>query len=250
MPTMVATAMSKMANHTGNEPWLSLESASWWFDKSSVVLAVSLLVGFVCTVIIIVTGTIKEHHWDLARERANERIALVNEETARLSVEAETARKETAQAKLELQQIRFPRSLDSEKLKLALADIPAQFFEVLYNQNAADGSSLAFQIFVTLNIAGWKTDQKLPAPLTPQQGPVELRDIYPLLPLAQQAGGSELGVSVVTKGPISDDEKSPERILGNALLHSVASPIRMVGGGKDESMPAGKIRVIVGAKIP
>jgi hypothetical protein len=247
---MVATAMSEIVNRTGNEPWLSLESASWWFDKSSVVLAVSLLIGFVCTVIIIVTGTIKEHHWDLARERANERIALVNEETVRLSVEAETARKETAQAKLELQQIRFPRRLDSDKLKAGIAEVPPQFFEVLYDQSAADGSSLAFEIFVTLVSIGWRTDQKLPAPLTPQLGPPNLRDVYQLLPLTRQAGASAWGVSVVTKGPISEDPKMPERILGNALLNSVASPLQMVGRGKDETMPAGKIRVIVSPKLP
>lgn len=85
--TIVAAATSEMANHNGNEPWISLESASWWFDKSSVVLAATLFVGFICTVIIIVTGIAKEHHWDIARERASEKIAELNRGTARLQAD-------------------------------------------------------------------------------------------------------------------------------------------------------------------
>ena len=182
--------------------------------------------------------------------RANESSEKLKNETARLSAEAETARKETVNAQLQLQQIQFPRRLDSDKLKAGIAGMPPQFFEVLYDQSAADGSGLAFEIFVTLASVGWKTDQKLPAPLTPQQGPDNLRDVYQLLPLTKQSGGANWGVSVVTKGPISDDPTTPERILGNALLTAVASPIQTVGGGKDEMMPAGKIRVIVGPKLP
>jgi len=186
---------------------------------------------------------VKESYWEKDRTESAERIAD-------LTTQGDIARKETAQAKLELQQLRFPRRLDFEKLKAAIQGVPPQFFEVLYDQSAADGSGLAFNIFVALASIGWRTDQKLPAPLTPQQGPADLRDVYQLLPLTQQAGGSAWGVSVVTKGPISEDPKVPERILGTALLESVASPIQMVGGGKDDTMPAGKIRVIVGPKLP
>jgi hypothetical protein len=146
--------------------------------------------------------------------------------------------------------MRFPRRLNSNKFKADIKGVPPQFFEVLYDQSAADGSFLAFEIFTTLLSVGWKTDQKLPAPLTPQLGPTNLRDVYQLLPLTEQAGASAWGVSVVTKGPISEDQKSPERILGNALLLSVASPIQTVGGGKDETMPAGKIRIVVSPKLP
>jgi hypothetical protein len=81
---MVVAAMSEIANHAGKEPWPSLESASWWFDKAGMVLAGSLFIGFVCTVMIIWLGIVKEHHWDLAREAAQVRIAELNNETARL----------------------------------------------------------------------------------------------------------------------------------------------------------------------
>ncbi|MDA9444255.1 hypothetical protein XH98_35215 [Bradyrhizobium sp. CCBAU 51745] len=177
-------------------------------------------------------------------------LTTLNNETAQLSKEAETARKETAQAQLQLQQLRFPRGLDADKLRDGIKELPPQFFEVLYDPSAADANSLAFGIFVALHMVSWKTDQKLPAPLVPRQGPIELRDVYPLLPLTQQAGGQAWGLSVVTKGPIDDDAKTPENALIRALLDAVSGPIQIVSHGKDESMPAGKIRIIVGPKLP
>jgi len=222
---------------------MSLATASLVGTIANWVLLVSLLSGVLSTFVIVKTSDVKEDHWAEDRRISNERIA-------ELTTQGDLARKETAQAKLELQQLRFPRRLDSDKLKAGIEGIPPQFFEVLYDQSAADGSILAFQIFAVLGIVGWKTDQKLPAPLTPQQGPDNLRDVYQLLPLVQQAGGSLWGVSVVTKAPITEDPKAPERILAMTLLASVASPVQIVGGAKDETMPAGKIRIIVGPKLP
>jgi len=222
--------------------WPSLPTANHIADVANCFFIGSLVVGVVSTILIVWMAGVKESYWEKDRTESAERIAD-------LTTQGDIARKETAQAKLELQQLRFPRRLDFEKLKAAIQGVPPQFFEVLYDQSAADGSGLAFNIFVALASIGWRTDQKLPAPLTPQQGPADLRDVYQLLPLTQQAGGSAWGVSVVTKGPISEDPKVPERILGTALLESVASPIQMVGGGKDDTMPAGKIRVIVGPKL-
>src|SRR5260370_22218949 len=71
-PMLIIAAIIEMANHAGNEPRPSLEVASKWFDRASIALALSLLVGFASTVVIIWLGIVKEHHWDLARERANE----------------------------------------------------------------------------------------------------------------------------------------------------------------------------------
>jgi hypothetical protein len=71
---LIIAAITEMANHAGNELRPSLEVASKWFDRASIALALSLLVGFVSTVAIIWLGIVKEHHWDLARERANSEI--------------------------------------------------------------------------------------------------------------------------------------------------------------------------------
>lgn len=268
---MVIELMAETATHASSQPWPPLEWAGWIFDRASVALAASLIVGAIATVAIVWMGIVKEHHWDLLREHANQKIALVEldaaksnaeaaraneaagvlkEETARLAVEAEKERKETALAQLQLEQMRFPRRLNSEKLKNEVKDVPPQLFEVLYDQSAPDGPSLAFEIFVTLLSIEWKTDQALPAPLKQQPGPPGLGEVYQLLPLTQQHGASPWGVSVVTKGPINEDETKPERVLFKALLASVASPVPTVGHGKDETMPAKKIRIVVSPKLP
>jgi hypothetical protein len=235
---------TKMRNKSGYMIWgLSLHA---WEEvmRGSLLLAgvLGIIVGLATTFVVSLTRE--------EVDRANASSEFLKKETARLSAEAETARKETAMAQLQLEQMRFPRRLNSEKFKNEIKEVQPQFFEVLYDQGAADGSYLAFEIFVTLLSVGWKTDQKLPAPLTPQLGPHDLRDVYQLLPLTQQFGASAWGVSVVTKGPISDDETKPENVLGKALLESVASPVQTVGGGKDETMPAGKIRIVVSPKLP
>jgi hypothetical protein len=80
---MVAT-MADTINHATKEPWPSLEWAAWWFDRAGFVLIGALVVGVATTAIIVWMGIVKEHHWDLARETAQLRIAQLDNETARL----------------------------------------------------------------------------------------------------------------------------------------------------------------------
>jgi hypothetical protein len=132
--------------------WPSLSAANQIADWANIFFIGSLVVGVVSTILIVWMANVKEGYWERARQESDERIA-------KLTTDGDLARKETAQAKLELQQIRFPRRLDSDKLKAAIAGTPPRFFEVLYDQSAGDGSSLAFEIFVSLKISGWNTDQ-------------------------------------------------------------------------------------------
>src|SRR5258705_13497354 len=74
-PMLISAAITEMANHAGNEPWPSLEAASRWFDRASIVL--SLLAGFAATVVIVWLGIAKEHHWDLLRDSSNEKVATL-----------------------------------------------------------------------------------------------------------------------------------------------------------------------------
>jgi hypothetical protein len=130
---------------------------------------------------------------DVAQQELTKSSKESAERLAELTTEAEVARKETAQAKLELQQIRFPRQLDIDKFKAGIADISPQNFEVRYDSATPDAQSLATQLFVAFLQAGWRKNQKLPAPLTPQPGTPDLRDIFQLLPLTQQSGGQAWG---------------------------------------------------------
>ena len=108
--------MTEIANQAGNEVWPPLEAASRWFDRASIVLALSLLFGFGATVIIVWLGIVKEHHWDLLREaaareisdakgeagRANEAAGKAHERAAALEAEAENARAELGKANAEI----------------------------------------------------------------------------------------------------------------------------------------------------
>lgn len=70
---VIMAIMAEIANHAGNEPWPSLDWASWIFDRASFVLIGSLIVGAAATVAMVWMGIVKEHHWDLLRNlRRNE----------------------------------------------------------------------------------------------------------------------------------------------------------------------------------
>jgi hypothetical protein len=122
-------AIAEMANHATKEPWPSLETASWLFDRASFALIASLVVGAIATTLIVWMGIVKEHHWDLARDASNLRIAELNKDTAKISLEAESARadiananeraalaeQKAAEANLALAKITTPRSLTAEQ---------------------------------------------------------------------------------------------------------------------------------------
>lgn len=152
----VAAVMSEMANHAGKEPWVSLESASWWFDRASWVLAGSLLVGFVCTVVTIWMGFVKEHHWDLAREHAAKEIEGTKLDIAK-------AHKETAIARLATEKLRQrlvwrmidpgPRKRIIERLK---PFAPQKFFVAAYSSDDTEAVNLRDTGREILDAAGWQ----------------------------------------------------------------------------------------------
>jgi hypothetical protein len=151
----------------------------------------------------------------------------------------------------QLLQIRFPRSLNFEKFKAGIDGIPPQDFEALYDANAPDAENLSTLIWITLRQAGWRTVQKAPAPLAPRPGPDDLRDVWQLFPLTEQAGGGPWGLSVVTHGPLSPTpDKGPAGMLTLALSQSLVGPPAVTTEGADLTMPPGIIRIIVGPKLP
>ena len=95
---LISIAITEMANHAGNEPWPPLEAASWWFDKASIVLALSLLAGFGATVVIVWLGIVKEHHWDLLRDASNEKVAALELKTAEANASLGIAQADIAKA--------------------------------------------------------------------------------------------------------------------------------------------------------
>ncbi len=76
--------MATNGTQRGMRVGLSLETASAAYDLASWVLVCALIVGAIATIVIVFTGTIKEHHWDIERLASRERIAQLDNETARL----------------------------------------------------------------------------------------------------------------------------------------------------------------------
>ena len=137
-PMLAIAAMTEIANQAGNEPWPSLELASKWFDRASIVLSISLLFGFASTVVIVWLGIVKEHHWDLARDHAAERIVSLELETAKANEEISKANKVAAlatqkanEAALELEKFKAPRVLSPEQID-RIAEKLKQFSGVPY----------------------------------------------------------------------------------------------------------------------
>lgn len=89
-------AMAEMANHATKEPWPPLETAAYWFDRAGFVLIGALVVGAFATAAIVWLGIVKEHHWDLAREKSGLEIATTQGEAARANEAAGKAHERAA----------------------------------------------------------------------------------------------------------------------------------------------------------
>jgi hypothetical protein len=64
--------------------WPSLETASHIADVANVFFIASLVIGVVSTILIVWMANVKETHWDTDRRASRERIAQLDNETARL----------------------------------------------------------------------------------------------------------------------------------------------------------------------
>jgi len=150
--------MTQMANHAGNEPWLSLEAASWWFNLASVVLGLSLFVGCVATGFIVCLGIVKEHHWDLAREAANKEIGQLFKAGEQLQKESQQLRRETAEAQLALEKFRKARLPTPEELDSVIETIKpfvGTKFDVGHGTEDREQWDFLWRIEPALSKAGW-----------------------------------------------------------------------------------------------
>src|ERR1700682_5708993 len=105
--------------------WPSLATASHIFDWAGFVLIGALVVGAICTILIVWMGIVKEHHWDDEKSKSAERIALNEMNTRRAIAESDKAKEGAAlaneraaeanarasEAQLALERFKAPRSL-------------------------------------------------------------------------------------------------------------------------------------------
>jgi hypothetical protein len=168
---MIASAIiAEMANHAEHQPWPSLEWAGWIFDKASFVLVGSLVAGCAATAAIVWMGIVKEHHWDLLREHAGEKIASVELRAANLNKEAEQQRAKN---------LRLQRAIQPRRIAMGGVDgdnevRAARFAEVASHPMTAylvsvpdfESNILASDIASALKKSGWNVESR-PAAISP-----------------------------------------------------------------------------------
>jgi hypothetical protein len=69
----------------------SLETAVRAFDLAGWILVSALVIGAICTVVIVFMGIVKEEYWDKAREVAKVQVAELESETAKAKADLEKA---------------------------------------------------------------------------------------------------------------------------------------------------------------
>lgn len=257
---IIATAINELASQVMKEPSVSLETAAWWFDRASWFLAGSLLIGFICTVLIIWMGVIKEHHWDLAREQANSRIGTLFKDGEKLKKEAEQLRKDTAEAnarsaelKLKLAEVEernekraMSRGMLVKSLaacKEVLKDKPKGKVEIRWLKAFGDGDFLSFLIEDCFHAPpgeeGWTIVGRGPI----DELPNEANRNEGITVIGQQHGIFPFNVLAVNRPSdvLSD-------VIAHALMVALDTSIIRISVGTDRSMPEDLVRIFIGAK--
>ena len=120
---MTTTTPTPITSHRGKRlgriAGVSLETATLIGNIANAVLLVSLVAGLIATFFIVQTANIKEDHWDHDRETAKVRISELDNDTKRLSAEAEGERKQIAEANAQAEAART----EGERLRLQMAKL-------------------------------------------------------------------------------------------------------------------------------
>jgi hypothetical protein len=89
---VIGIASSEYQKGTWMRP--SLEAAVRAFDLAGWILVGALVVGAICTVVIVFMGIAKEEYWDKSREAAKVQVALLESETAKAQADLEKAKED------------------------------------------------------------------------------------------------------------------------------------------------------------
>ena len=179
-------------------------------------------------------------------------LSRLNNDTARLSTEGDIARKETAEAKLQLEQLRkemAPRSLRRDIFLKELAGQPKLPVEIMYLLDDPECFGLAQQISRALEDAQWTVEPPKPIP------PLILADS----PTPMSVGGQPSGVTVVVHAITQEEsEATSNALMGlewvrtpwTVLMHALGDSIGKINGhaGGSNVPPMGTLRVVVAPK--
>ena len=100
---------------------MSLETANRLSNIANVALVLSLIVGFLSTIVVVITGNIKESHWDELREEGKKEVARLGLQTAKAQENAAIANERAATLNTALEnerKKRLPRRLSVEQIAI------------------------------------------------------------------------------------------------------------------------------------
>jgi hypothetical protein len=157
-------------------------------------------------------------------------LAKLAAETARLSTEGDVARKETAEAKLQLEQLKKqvgPRNLNWNASVDAMKGAPRVRLEILYVADDNDSMHLAQQIQLACSAAGWELPSRNPIQRPPGWSE----------PLAMAVDGQPTGVTIVSRSPTPAD----------SIEAAISAGIGRVGAHHNGpyAPPVGTARIVV-----
>jgi hypothetical protein len=135
---------------------MSLEMASRLFDWSSIALAIGACIVFVATAAIVWLGIVKEHHWDLLREQSNERVASLNNGTAKLT--ADNLALQTVLLPRHVGLIGFDRSPPASEWFAGFERWAGTKLLIQVISGDPEAKNLADEIAIVLSKFGWKPD--------------------------------------------------------------------------------------------
>jgi len=133
-------------------------------DAWNVVMVSSLGMAAVAAVVVVLSTAIVIRLQKQAELESAERIA-------QLTTQGDIARRETADAKLQLEQLKTlagPRELDHETFVKEISGKPKAPVAIWYLPDASDSWLFALRLQVALNTAGWQVDQAIPIPEPPK----------------------------------------------------------------------------------
>jgi hypothetical protein len=216
------------------------EAADFWFDASNALLFLGAFAVAVGTYGSIRMGAAKESF-------SNERIAANEKETARAIADSDIAKEGTAKANeriaelnnetAKMRQQLEPRIINGEKFMGAIAGHPKSKIELLYVREDPDSFKLAQQIFWYLANAGWDCAIETPILPPPAGSPSQHS------PLAWSVVARETGVSMVVRADA--DKKAQSDTAYSALWKAFEVTGIETGKGEDSRMPDDVIRVVV-----
>jgi hypothetical protein len=188
---------------------MSLARATWLSDFANIVLVGSLVCGVLSTYVIVRTASIKEQYWDRDRQESRERIAALTtradelrRDTAAANERAARAEQQAAEANLELERLKTPRTLSPEGQR-RIADKLKPFERTPYVITVFDEPEvldLMTQIEGALASAGWAQIPWSEGPIVykrPDKPAIGFNFLTGLFIQADDSRASDLGVAAV-----------------------------------------------------